>query len=269
MTRPAGRDGAEAYVRSFTRSTDAGGPEPEAPYDRASLEALARMVGRGPEVFDLLDDVELLVPFLLRDIPGPVGSGLRLEWYKPFFGRLGEGVRIGAGATFLNPKLVRIGDNSLVDDGAYLDARRGHGIEAGENVRICNGAYLVPHQPEGFVRIGNNSYIGARSQVFGHGGVSIGDYVLAAPGLMIVPYQHEFGDKDKMIANQGGETGPVVIGDDVYLGQSVKILHGVTIGRGSVVGAGALVTKDVEPFSVVAGVPARVLRRRGETPRNG
>lgn len=233
-------------------------------FERAKLVKLARTVGLGAEIVDLMPDPAMLVPYLLRDIPGPEGSRLRLEWYAPLFGHLGSEIRFGAGVTFLNPEAIKLGDKNFVDDGVYLDARSGYGIETGENVRICNGAYLVPHQAKGYIRIGSNSYIGARSQVFGHGGVEIGDYVLAAPGLMIVPYQHEFGDKEKMIAHQGGETGVVAIEDDVYLGQSVKVLHGVRIGKGSVIGAGSVVTKDVAPYTVVAGVPARALRKRGE-----
>ena len=62
---------------------------------------------------------------------------------------------------------------------------------------------------------------------------------------------------------QGGkEVAPVVIGDDVWIGSRVIILPGVKIGNGSVIGAGAVVTKDVEPYSVVGGVPAKLIRRR-------
>ncbi len=58
--------------------------------------------------------------------------------------------------------------------------------------------------------------------------------------------------------------GDIVVEDDVWLGVGVKVLDGVTIGRGAVIGAGAVVTKDIPPLAIAAGVPARVLRRRGE-----
>jgi acetyltransferase-like isoleucine patch superfamily enzyme len=96
--------------------------------------------------------------------------------------------------------------------------------------------------------------------------VDIGDHVLAAPQMMIVPYQHIFGSREKLIREQGGLTERVVVEDDVYLGMSVRVLCGVTIGRGAVVGAGAVVRKDIPPYAVAVGLPARVIRYRQERP---
>ena len=67
-----------------------------------------------------------------------------------------------------------------------------------------------------------------------------------------------------LIINQGGQTGPVIIGDDVYLGQDVIVLHSMRIGSGAVVGAGSVVHRPVEAYSVAAGVPVRHLRKRYE-----
>jgi maltose O-acetyltransferase len=103
---------------------------------------------------------------------------------------------------------------------------------------------------------------GAGSQIFGHRGVDIGSQALAAPGLLIVPSQHAFGDVSRPIAEQGGEAKPVVIEDDVCLGMGVRVLRGATVGRGAVVGAGAVVSCDVAPHAVVAGLPARPVRSR-------
>ncbi len=236
-------------------------------YDRPSLLALAKSVGVGPEIVDLIPDPEELVPHLLREIPGDAGSKLRAEWYRPFFGELGSDIRIGMGATFLGAGNMKIGDGCFFDDGVFLDSRRGKGIEFGAGVRVCNGAYIIPHEAEGYIKIGHHSYIGARSKIFGHAGVELGHNVLFSPGVTIVPYQHEFSDPDELIINQGGQTGPVIIGDDVYLGQDVIVLHSMRIGCGSIVGAGSVVNRHVEEYSVAAGVPVRHLRKRYEKRR--
>ncbi len=233
-------------------------------YERSALVELAKSVGVGPEIVDLIPDPEVLVPHLLRQIPGSAGSELRVEWYRPLFGQLGRDVYFGVGVTFLAPGNIKLGDGCFVDDGVFLDSRRGHGIELGVGVRVCNGAYLVPLEKNGYIKIGDHSYIGARSKIFGHGGVELGHHVLCSPGLTIVPYQHEFQDPDNLIINQGGQTGPVVIGDDVYLGQDVIVLHSMQIGSGSVVGAGSVVNRPVDAYSVAAGVPVRYIRKRYE-----
>ena len=233
-------------------------------YERTSLLALAKSVGVGPEIVELIPDPEELVPHLLRHIPGDAGSELRAEWYRPFFGELGRDIRIGMGATFLGAGNMKIGDGCFFDDGVFLDSRRGKGIELGAGVRVCNGAYIIPHEEAGYIKIDHHSYIGARSKIFGHAGVELGHNVLFSPGVTIVPYQHEFSDPDELIINQGGQTGPVIIGDDVYLGQDVIVLHSMRIGSGSIVGAGSVVNRPVEPYSVAAGVPVRHLRKRYE-----
>jgi galactoside O-acetyltransferase len=62
---------------------------------------------------------------------------------------------------------------------------------------------------------------------------------------------------------QGERRGPIVVGDDVWIGANATVLRGITIGRGAVVGANSVVTRDVAPFSIVGGVPARVIGHRG------
>lgn len=235
--------------------------------DPQALRALLARLGVSGQLMDLLP-VEELLPYVLKDLPGEAGRALRREWYAHLFGRLGEGCAIGPGVTLARPQAIAVGPGVRIQDRVHLDASTGDGIVLGERCAICFGSYLTVHGREGFIRIGARSYVGAGAQIFGHRGVEIGRQVLAAPGLMIVPYQHTFADVARPIAEQGGESRKVVIEDDVYLGMGVRVLLGVTIGRGAVVGAGAVVTRDVPPYAVVAGVPARVLRsRRSSDPK--
>jgi acetyltransferase-like isoleucine patch superfamily enzyme len=97
------------------------------------------------------------------------------------------------------------------------------------------------------------------------GRIRIGENVLIGPNVVMRAADHVFVDPDRLIRDQGHESGVIVIEDDCWIGAGAVILKNVTVGRGSVVGAGAVVTRDVPPNSVVAGVPARVIGRRGES----
>ena len=96
------------------------------------------------------------------------------------------------------------------------------------------------------------------------GGVEIGKYVQVGPNTVIHSANHNFDDIDLPICKQGHTPKKVKIEDDVWIAAGCIILPGVTIGKGAVIAAGAVVTKDVEPYSVVAGAPAKKIKdRRG------
>jgi len=125
--------------------------------------------------------------------------------------------------------------------------------EIGENVRIKHPENLV---------IGDGVCINDDVWINAVGGVTIGNNVLIGPKVVIHSANHKFSNPEIPITEQGHTLKPVVIKDDVWIGASTVILAGVTIGEGAVVGAGSLVNKDVEPYTVVAGNPARVIGER-------
>ena len=94
--------------------------------------------------------------------------------------------------------------------------------------------------------------------------IDIGADVLIGDSVTIRDTGHIFADVDAPIISQGIDVRPVVIEDDVWIGHGATVLKGVRIGRGAVVAAGAVVTRNVEPYTVVGGVPARLIGRRGE-----
>ena len=112
------------------------------------------------------------------------------------------------------------------------------------------------------VFVGKNSSINQGVIIDGFGGVSIGEGVRIAAYTVINTADHQFLDKSLYIYLQGYICSSVVIEDDVWIGSSCCINKGVRIGRGSVVGAGSVVTKSVPPYTVVGGVPAKVIRNR-------
>ncbi|MEW6500657.1 MAG: tetratricopeptide repeat protein [Thermodesulfobacteriota bacterium] len=116
----------------------------------------------------------------------------------------------------------------------------------------------------GTIAIGENCSIQDFCQLYGHGGLTIGNDVRIAAQTIIIPSNHNFDRLDLPIRAQGDTCLGITIGDDVWIGAGCKILDGVTIGSGCVIGAGSVVNRSLPPYSVAVGVPARVIRTRGE-----
>lgn len=114
----------------------------------------------------------------------------------------------------------------------------------------------------GDLHIGHHTRIGLHNTIIGP--VSIGNHVNLAQGVVVSGLNHNFQDTTKRIDEQGVSTSPITIHDDVWVGANSVITAGVTIGRHSVVAAGSVVTKDVPEYTVVAGTPARVIRKMKE-----
>lgn len=127
---------------------------------------------------------------------------------------------------------------------------------SGRNINIERGAYFTPE-----VSIGDNSGIGINCEVYGP--VSIGDNVMMGPEVVIYTKGHRYDRIDIPMIQQGDDrVKPVVIGNDVWIGRRAIIMPGVEIGDGCIIGACAVVTKSTPPYSVVVGVPAKILKHR-------
>lgn len=120
-------------------------------------------------------------------------------------------------------------------------------------------SYACINNAVGDVMIGDHTRIGLHNTIIGP--VTIGSHVNLAQGITITALNHNFENSKKRIDEQGVSTSAVVIEDDIWIGANAVILPGVTIGHHSVVAAGAVVTKDVPPHSLVAGVPAKVIKQ--------
>ncbi len=119
-------------------------------------------------------------------------------------------------------------------------------------------SYSCINNAVGDVIIGDHTRVGLHNTVIGP--VTIGNHVNLAQGITVTALNHNFTEKDMRIDEQGVSTTPVTIGDDIWIGANAVILPGVTIGDHSVVAAGAVVTKDVPPHTLVAGVPAKIIK---------
>lgn len=136
----------------------------------------------------------------------------------------------------------------------------GVNIKIGDNFRSMGHDYL--YADEGCIEIGNNFRINTNVQIGSSGGkILIGNNVLIGPNVVLRAADHGL-SKDGFILNQSHKGGEIIVEDDVWIGSNAVILRNVRLGRGCVVGAGAVVTKDVEPFTIVGGVPARKISER-------
>jgi acetyltransferase-like isoleucine patch superfamily enzyme len=118
--------------------------------------------------------------------------------------------------------------------------------------------YACINNAVGDVIIGDHTRIGLHNTIIGP--VTIGSHVNLAQGITVTALNHNFSDTTRTIDQQGVSTNTVTIADDCWIGANAVVLPGVTIGHHAVVAAGAVVTRDVPPYSVVAGVPARIVK---------
>lgn len=175
--------------------------------------------------------------------------------------RRNPGAQIGRGVKILGrADEISIGRDCQIDDGAILDFRFGGSIVLGNRVTVRSGAILSPHG--GSIRLDDDSGVNHYTILYGHGGLSIGKFVRFAAHCLVIPANHGFDDLTKPISIQALTMQGITIGDDVWVGGHCTILDGVTIGNGAVVAAGSVVSKNVDPQSIIAGVPARKLRVR-------
>jgi len=166
-----------------------------------------------------------------------------------------------AGQRALKQKLARSA-NARIADTAYI----------AEDARIFTTSLIVGHRSwiaahalvRGDIELGSNCSVNAYACISGK--VRFGDGVRIASLVSIVGFNHGFDDPDTPINDQPHEIKGIVIGDDVWIGANAVVLDGVTIGNGAVIAAGAVVNKDVPPLAIMAGVPAKLVRRRGEKP---
>jgi acetyltransferase-like isoleucine patch superfamily enzyme len=192
---------------------------------------------------------------------------LRGLMYRLCIGSVKGSLFIGKNVAIRYPKNLHLGNQVIIEDGAEINCLASNGMHLGDRVSIGKYAIIRPSNiyggpiGEGLV-MGNNSNIGPYNYIGCSGKITIGDNVMLAPRVSIYAENHVFDNPNITIKAQGVSKMEVVIEDDCWIAANAVILAGVTIGKGSVVAAGSVVNEDVPAFSVVAGVPARVIKSR-------
>lgn len=198
----------------------------------------------------ILTVVTYLCPWYIVSRANHFREILFTQWISRYLGHLGEGCTIGLGCQLQGGgnKNISIGDNTILVSHNILGCWTSH-----------NCIDYDPH-----IIIGDNTAIGEYTQISAAKEVRIGNGVLTGRFVYISDNNHgtscladlkmQPSKRDLYIK------GPVVIEDNVWIGDKASILSGVTIGKGAIVACNAVVTKDVPPYSVVAGVPAKVIK---------
>jgi acetyltransferase-like isoleucine patch superfamily enzyme len=160
---------------------------------------------------------------------------------------------------FDRDQFASIGENVVIEDGVLVFMPEK--IRIGSNVYIGHNTILRGYD-RGEMVIGDDTWIGQMCYINSAGGVKIGSRVGIGPCVKIMTSEHKEEGRAVPVLMSTLEFAGVVVEDDGDIGIGSTVLPGVRVGRGAIVGAGAVVTRDVEPFSIVAGVPARKIGER-------
>jgi acetyltransferase-like isoleucine patch superfamily enzyme len=174
---------------------------------------------------------------------------------------------IGKGVTIRQASYIHVGKNFIAQDHCEINGLSQKGLVFGDKVTIGSYAIIRPTNLYGGeagvgLKVGNNSSIGPYSYIGCSGYIEIGDNVMMSPRVSIYSENHNFSETDRPMIEQGVTRSFVIIEDDCWVAANVVILAGVTVGKGSVIAAGSIVTKDVPPYSIVGGNPARIIKSR-------
>ena len=174
---------------------------------------------------------------------------------------------VGKGVSLRQPGYIKVGTNFIAQDHCEINGLSQKGLIFGDKVTVGSYAIIRPTNLYGGeagigLKVGNNSSIGPYSYIGCSGYIEIGDNVMMSPRVSIYSENHNFSDVDLPMIDQGVTRSFVKIENDCWIAANSIILAGVTVGRGSIVAAGSVVTKDVPPFSIVGGNPAKIIKSR-------
>ncbi len=197
-------------------------------------------------------------------VPGALGLLLRSKLYPFLLEQCGRNVTFGQNVTLRHPQKIFIGDNVVVDNNCMLDAK---GTD-NKGIFIDNGVFIGRNTilccKNGDIYLKENANIGFNCYIFSANNVTIGPFGLIAAYCYIIGGGHEYSEGATPIIKQSRIAKGIVLGDNVWLGAGVKIQDGTVIGQNSIIGTSAVVTKDIPPFSIATGIPAKVIRKREE-----
>lgn len=192
----------------------------------------------------LYKEILIWTNYIISTLPGVTGKLLREIIVRKMINKCGKNIRLGVGITITGYK----------------------NIEMGSDISIMNYSCLYANDAT-LLKLGNNISINSNTTIDAADGgkIIIGDNVLMAQNVVLRASDHEYGNVNIPISQQGHAGGQIIIGNDCWIGANAVITRNVKIGDHSIVAAGAVVTKDIEPFAIVGGVPAQLIRKRTGT----
>ncbi|WP_416669685.1 acyltransferase [Egbenema bharatensis] len=197
---------------------------------------------------------------LFGSIPMTFGKRLRRIIYPSLFRKFGHGVEIEPNVQFVRAQSIDLGASVSICSYTLLNCWDGGELSLDDLVRLDQGIHIQTLGAT--ISIGARTYMGPYVCIAGPGNISIGKDCLIASHTGIYANNHIFVDPKTPINLQGLSSKGITIEDDCWLGSGVRVIDGVTIGKGSIIGAGAVVNKNIPPYSIAVGVPARVVGTR-------
>jgi len=184
--------------------------------------------------------IEQLLVFFVGWIPTFIGKRIRYYIYKLFFKKVNGIFFIDTGVTIVGFKNIEIGKGANIMKNSYLYANDNGKLIIGDNFSM-----------------NSNTQLGSAN-----GKIIIFDNCSIGPNCVLRASNHNF-DNPKIPFNQQGHTyGEIILEDDVWVSSNCVITANTKIGKSSIIGAGSVVTKDVKPYSIMGGVPAKLIRKR-------
>jgi len=203
-----------------------------------------------------------IITILFQDMPGAIGIFFRNLFYPALFKKVGKGVSFGKSITVRHPHKITIDDNVVIDDYCVLDAKGldNNGINLGKNIFIGRNSILSCKN--GDISIGDNVVIGFNSEIFSGSRVAIGENTLIAAYVYITGGGHDYSRVDIPVSEQKKTFYGIKVDENCWIGAGAIVFDGVSIGNDTIIGAGAVVSKDIPPYCIASGVPAKVTKSR-------
>lgn len=204
---------------------------------------------------------ESVIKGLLGWVPAIFGVFVRNLGYRFILKKVGRFAMILKGVDLRGCPSISLDEKVKLRKNVSIRVFYSHNrIHFGYNTSVHE--YAIIKSKGGDVFVDRNSFISSFVNISAKGDVHIGKNVMLANGCRLETGTHGLLDLDVPMKEQSTESSGIFIGDDCWLGAGVKVVDNVKIGHGSVIGAGSVVTKDIPPFSIAAGAPAHVLRKR-------
>jgi len=187
-------------------------------------------------------------------------------YYKIFFKHSSGLLFVGRHCKIKYCHKITAGKTITIGDNVEINALCVEGVRFGNNITILRNTVIectgnIKNMGVGLI-IGDDVGIAQNCFIQVRGRVTIGSHVMFGPNVSIFSENHGFNSMDIPMISQPTVRGEVIIEDDVWLGTRSVILSGVRIGKGSIIAAGAIVNRDIPPYSIVAGVPGKVIKSR-------
>jgi galactoside O-acetyltransferase len=204
-------------------------------------------MGKGKGAGMRISDIAAVVPeeldawfrfLFVKDMPGRLGLAVRRLYWKGRF-KSSSSFTVYPRCEIEAPQNMALGSGCILFEECRLSAQSGGAIDIGSGTVFNSNVFV-------------NAAEGGR--------ISIGKNVIVGPRTTMRASNHAYADKARLISEQGHMPGEIVIGDDVWIGAHALILPGARVGSGAVIAAGAVVVKEVPPYSLSGGIPAKVIR---------